>query len=94
MPSDADQVECFVFDACALIAYLNDELGADKVEDLLKQARQMRVHLYAASVNVYAVFYDCLKRDATTARQLIDDIYGLPITIVEGATCWRLTEKS
>jgi len=29
MPSDADQVECFVFDACALIAYLNDELGAD-----------------------------------------------------------------
>jgi PIN domain nuclease of toxin-antitoxin system len=83
MPAEADQPECFVLDACALIAYLNGELGADKVEDLLEQARQNRARLYVASVNAYEVFYDCLKRDATTARQLIDDIYGLPITVVE-----------
>jgi len=35
------------------------------------------------SVNVYEVFYDCLKRDAATARQLVDDVYSLPVTIVE-----------
>lgn len=29
------------------------------------------------------MFYDCLKRDAATARQLVDDIYSLPITVVE-----------
>jgi PIN domain nuclease of toxin-antitoxin system len=83
MPSNADQVECFVFDACALIAYLNDEPGAEKVEDLLDQAQQNRAQLHMAAVNVYEVFYDCLKRDAATARQLVDDVYGLPITIVE-----------
>jgi uncharacterized protein with PIN domain len=83
MPSDADQPECFVFDACALIAYLNDEPGADKVEDLLEQARRDRVHLYVASVNVCEVFYDCFRRDAITAGQLVDGIYGLPITVIE-----------
>ena len=34
MPSDVEQVDRYVFDACALIAYLNDEIGAKVVEDL------------------------------------------------------------
>lgn len=83
MPTDVGQPECFVFDACALIAYLNDEPGADKAESLLEQAHEGHVRLYIASVNVYEVFYDCLKRDTTTARQLLDDIYNLPMTIIE-----------
>lgn len=45
MPAEADQPECFVLDACALIAYLNDEPGADKVEDLLEQAHRGRIQL-------------------------------------------------
>lgn len=28
MSPDAEQAERYVFDACALIAYLNDEVGA------------------------------------------------------------------
>ena len=56
MPIDDDQVERFVFDACALIAYLNDEPGADKVEDLLDQAQQNRVQVYVTAVNIYEVF--------------------------------------
>jgi len=39
MPSDTDQAQRFVLDACALIAYLNDEAGADVVERLLEDAR-------------------------------------------------------
>lgn len=83
MPIDPHPPEVFVLDACALIAYLNDEPGADKVEHLLDLAREDRVQLYVASVNIYEVFYDCLKRDANMARQLIDGIYDLPITVVE-----------
>jgi PIN domain nuclease of toxin-antitoxin system len=83
MPLDTDPAQRFVLDACALIAYLNDEIGADVVESLLERARENRVQLYAASVNVYEVFYDCLKRDETAALQLADDVYTLPITIVE-----------
>ena len=77
------QVERFVFDACALIAYLNDEDGAIVVADLLARARSEQIQLYAAAVNVYELYYDCLKRDVETARQLLDDVYGLPITVVE-----------
>ena len=36
-----------------------------------------------AAVNVYELFYDCLKRDAATALQLVDDIYSLPLMVVE-----------
>ncbi|MGC8781688.1 MAG: PIN domain-containing protein [Anaerolineae bacterium] len=69
--------ECFVLDACALIAYLNDESGAEKVESLLDQAHQGQAQLYMASVNVYEVFYDCLKRDPAPARQLKVPFYWL-----------------
>jgi len=83
MSPDTDLGERFVFDACALIAYFNDEVGAEVVEDLLERARQDRVRIYVAAVNVYELFYDCLKRDAATAQQLVDDVYGLPLTVVE-----------
>ena len=83
MPSDVEQADRYVFDACALIAYLNDEIGAKVVEDLVALALQERVQLYVAAVNVYELFYDCLKRDAATALQLVDDIYSLPLTVVE-----------
>lgn len=83
MPPEAESTERYVFDACALIAYLNDEMGANAVEDLLALAAQERVECFVAAVNVYELFYDCLKRDAATARQLVDDLYNLPITVVE-----------
>ena len=72
-----------MFDACALIAYLNDEVGAKVVEDLLALATQERAQCFVAAVNVCELFYDCLRRDAATAHQLVDDIYRLPITVVE-----------
>jgi uncharacterized protein len=83
MTPDAGQAERFVLDACALIAYLNDEPGADGVADLLERAQQGRAHLYVAAVNIYEVYYDCLKRDAAQAKQLVEDVYGLPISVVE-----------
>ncbi len=83
MPPEAERTERYVFDACALIAYLNDEVGAKVVEDLLALATQERVQCFVAAVNVYELFYDCLKRDAATAHQLVDDIYRLPITVIE-----------
>ena len=83
MPPNPEQTDRYVFDACALIAYLNDETGANVVEDLLTRAIQGQVELYVAAINVYELFYDCLKRDAATAQELVDDIYGLPVTVVE-----------
>ena len=39
--------------------------------------------LYVASVNIYEVYYDCLRRDEQTARQLVDDVYQLPLMVIE-----------
>lgn len=83
MASDSNPDERFVFDACALIAYLNDEVGAEMVEELFESARHNEIQLFVAAVNVYELYYDCLKRDDATAQALVDDIYELPLTIVE-----------
>jgi len=83
MPSDADPAQRFVLDACALIAYLNDETGAEVMERLFEDARASHVQLFVASVNVYEVFYDCLKRDEARATQLVNDVYSQPVTVVE-----------
>lgn len=73
----------FVIDACALIAYLNGEPGSDAFESLLQQSRNGEAELYASSINIYEVYYDCLRRDTQTAQQLLDDLYCLPMTIME-----------
>ena len=83
MVSSVAETPRYVLDACALIAYLNDELGAEIVEELLSLARTSQIELYLAAVNAYELYYDCLKRDPQTAQQLLDDIYALPLTVVE-----------
>ena len=74
----------FVIDACALIAFFNDETGAEKLELLFEQAHKDEVVLYAASVNFYQVYYDALRRGTPEkAEQLLLDLYSLPVTVVE-----------
>ena len=62
----------FVFDACALIAYLRAESGADEVEKLLFDAdNECFVHV----VNLCEVYYDFLKvSDEATAQSAIEDL--------------------
>ena len=56
MPPEAERTERYVFDACALIAYLNDEVGAKVVEDLLALAMQERAQCFVAAGNVCELF--------------------------------------
>jgi uncharacterized protein len=70
----------FVIDACALIAYLFDEKGADIFEDLLIQARNNQIEMVMHIINLGEVYYDILKRnDSTTARETYKYIRQLPI---------------
>ena len=48
----------YVLDACALIAWLRDEAGADQVEALLlDNGATVMIH----AVNLCEVYYDCLR---------------------------------
>jgi PIN domain nuclease of toxin-antitoxin system len=66
----------FVLDACAIIAYLRDEIGAEHVENLLLNEKCM-VH----AVNLCEVYYDCLLRgeDSDIADEFIErlEIMGI-----------------
>jgi uncharacterized protein with PIN domain len=83
----------FVFDACALIAILEDEPGADVVEALLKEPSHCcLIH----AVNACEVYYDLHRRgnteDADTVEAIFAD-YGLEILEATPADLWRIAGK-
>jgi PIN domain nuclease of toxin-antitoxin system len=76
----------YAVDACAVIAYLRDEEGSDKFENLLKiSENQFVMH----SVNLGEVYYDALRTSGKNrAQELFDDISQLPIKMI-----WNLDEQ-
>lgn len=69
-----------VLDACALIAYLNGEEGADQVEALLSSGK--RVHM--SCVNLLEVAYDAIKANwnPDAAKELMKEVSKLPISVI------------
>ena len=70
-----------VLDSFALIAYLRDEPGADKVEDLLRKAAARHEPLHMTEINYAEVQYIIIRKNGlagweTTAATLV----SLPIT--------------
>ena len=71
----------YVLDACAMIAYLNGEVGGDVVDRILRDSRNS---CYAHSLNLCEVYYDALRAsDEKTADEAIRDL--LQAGIVERA---------
>lgn len=80
----ANSINRYVLDACALIAFFNDEEGAEKAEHLFEQAKASEAELSTMSINLYEVYYDALRhKPLEEAKKLLADMYTLPITIVE-----------
>lgn len=66
-----------VLDACAMIAYLRDEPGAEVVADLLKVPGD---RCYAHAVNMAEFFYDAVRRSTVAdARRVVRDIYAVGV---------------
>ena len=69
-----------VLDACALIAYLRDEPGAEVVEQLLLADTDAVVH----AANLCEVYYDFVRAEGTQAAEdAIADIAAIPVLTVE-----------
>lgn len=70
----------YVLDACAMIAFLRNEEGADVIASLL-----LNEDCIAHAVNLCEVYYDCLLRgdNESTARELIDDLKSLDLAFRE-----------
>ena len=71
----------YVLDACAVLAYINNEIGADKVEQLLMS--QQRV--FMASINLLEICYDMARRTGSLgeASHFYRLVTSWPIHIVD-----------
>jgi predicted nucleic acid-binding protein len=74
----------YVFDACSLIAYTNDEQGADVVEQLIGDAGDGTVKLFMNRINLTEVYYDAWKsRGEQAAEEFIQGFSDLPVTVID-----------
>jgi uncharacterized protein len=77
----------YVLDACALIAFLNDEVGAQLVESLLCEATAQNVDLVMNKVNLLEIYYGVYRDDDIhEARNVLEKIENLPVTIIDTLT--------
>lgn len=75
----------FMLDACAIIAYLNDEKGADKVEELLWQSEQRSKGLSIHEVNLLEIYYGVYRDEGEElAEETFNKVINLPIKISKG----------
>jgi PIN domain nuclease of toxin-antitoxin system len=76
----------FVVDACALIAYLNDEDGADVIESLLSDTKE----IFMSVINLYEVCYDAARSTGNeqTTIEILETVRQLPIVVV-----WEISEE-
>ena len=77
----------FVLDACAVIAYLNDEEGAQKIDDLIHESTEFEI----AAINALEVAYDSVKvtGSVSAASEVLDAITRMPCRIE-----WELNRQA
>ena len=76
----AKKITKYVIDACALIAFLQDETGGDKLSKLFKvPENEFIMH----SINLTEVYYDAVYVSGEEkAQELFETVAELPITIL------------
>jgi predicted nucleic acid-binding protein len=88
----------YLFDACALIAYLNEEKGEgfEEVDELLSRAVSGEITIYMSIVNLVEVYYgyigDC---GVTLADEIMRPVADFPIQIISNIsdTIYRETAR-
>jgi uncharacterized protein len=75
----------YVLDACALIAFLNDEEGADKVEALLAEGMDGSSGIFLHEINLLEIYYGVFRHGGESlAEQTYVRIGNLPLKFVRG----------
>ncbi len=76
----AEKITKYVVDACALIAFFQNEEGGDKLRDLYKVSEN---HFFMHSVNLAEVYYDAVRVSGEEkAQELFENVSRLPITVL------------
>lgn len=79
-------IKIYVLDTSAVFAYLEDEAGADRVEDLLEQADRGDAEVLLSFMTVAEVFYITLQEGAEKkALQRLSLLKALSVGIIESS---------
>ena len=82
-----------ILDSYALMAFFEDEPGADTVRSLISKAVEGRVNLAICVVNLGEVWYSIARTNSTeTADQYVHEIKGMAIEVVD--VDWTLTRQA
>ncbi len=82
-----------VLDSYAMMAFFEDEPGADLVRSLLLKAEESDLKLLMSVVNLGEVWYSIARATSPkTAEQYIQEIHGMAIDIVDAD--WGLTRQA
>jgi uncharacterized protein with PIN domain len=83
----------FVLDACAFIAFLEDEPGAEAVEELLQEPKNRCLILAIGACEIY---YDLCRRGNTEDAESLESIFAeYDIELLEGlpSDLWKVAGK-
>jgi predicted nucleic acid-binding protein len=73
----------YLLDSYAVLAWIQDENGAQFVEDLLYRARGNKAEVLLNIINLGEIFYRCARVvDIQSAHNLLENIRLLPIRIM------------
>lgn len=95
-------MKTYVLDACALIAYINDEKGAEVTDSLIRNSRKGKCEIYMHQLNYLEVYIDIARtsniKQAEKLRELISDLnihiaYDLSEKIVKEAAILKAKFK-
>jgi len=75
----------FILDACALIALLAGEKGAEKVRDIIQDAIDEKVTVKINQINLLEVYYHIINiYDQNKADEMLKTIGKFPIEVIIG----------
>ena len=64
----------YILDACALLAFLNDEENGDKIEELLNQSVDGEISVSMSIMNLLEVYYSELREKGAEIAQIVLDM--------------------
>ena len=74
----------YLLDACAVIAFLNREAGAETIADLIQKAEDKEIVLYITGIQALEVYYDRIRvKGQNYADTLLQALYTSSIKIID-----------
>jgi predicted nucleic acid-binding protein len=82
----------YVLDSYAILAYLENETGSERVKELLENAKALKTKLYLCVVNLGEVLYIVEReRGLTKAQETLARLNELPVEVVDAGRSLTLT---